>query len=370
MHDGKFYRNVLLKGLLLFIVVALLFAFVNPMPVLGRVSLYNWLVPGRERLPYGEKPDLAYNLSTYNLEAMFASHILSAGPKPAGEYRVILLGDSSVWGVLLTPEQTLAGQLNHMQLKAADGRRMVFYNLGYPTLSLTKDLMLLQEALKYQPDQFIWLVTLQSFPLNNQLESPLLANNPQVAQGLINAYHLPLNPNDPVLAQSNFWSRTLIGQRRALADLLRLQLYGFEWAATGVDQYYPPKPEQASRDLKYDLSFNGWNGPQLPADQLGFNILAAGIQSAGKTPVLVINEPIMVSSGKNSDVRYNSYYPHWAYDQYRVMMEQHCQQQGWTCMDEWKLLSEAEFTNTAIHPTPQGEFHLAERVAAQLTGKQ
>src|ERR1043165_6353201 len=106
-YTWRFVRNVVIKGLLLFALVNLLFALINPLPLLGRISAYNVLVPGRDRLPYGENPDQSYNLSLLNLDAMFASHIIAGTPKAADEYRVLLVGDSSVWGVLLNPEQTL-----------------------------------------------------------------------------------------------------------------------------------------------------------------------------------------------------------------------------------------------------------------------
>ncbi|MFN8450525.1 MAG: hypothetical protein U0521_18550 [Anaerolineae bacterium] len=41
---------------MLFVVCNLVFALLDPVEALGRVSLYNVVVPGRERLPYGENP--------------------------------------------------------------------------------------------------------------------------------------------------------------------------------------------------------------------------------------------------------------------------------------------------------------------------
>ena len=61
------------------------------MPALGRISLTTRCFPGRVRLPYGEDPQADYNLSLFNLEAMFASHEVSARPKP-DEFRVVLIG--------------------------------------------------------------------------------------------------------------------------------------------------------------------------------------------------------------------------------------------------------------------------------------
>ena len=42
--------------------------------------------------------------------------------------------------------QSTAGQLNARGMLAPDGRKMRFYNLGYPTLSLFKDLVILERV--------------------------------------------------------------------------------------------------------------------------------------------------------------------------------------------------------------------------------
>ena len=72
--------RVLIITVLLFAACNVIFAVLNPLEALGRVSLYNTVLPGRERLPYGEDSAKSYNLSTYNLPAMFASHVI-AQPK-------------------------------------------------------------------------------------------------------------------------------------------------------------------------------------------------------------------------------------------------------------------------------------------------
>ncbi|MFN2275146.1 MAG: hypothetical protein ACK2TX_09895, partial [Anaerolineales bacterium] len=135
--------RILAKAMLLLAAFNLLFVFVRPMPWIGRVSAYNVIFPGRERLPYGDDPQRSFNLSITLLDAMFASHRIAGDPKPADEYRVILIGDSATWGFLLTSEQTLAEQLNALSLRSGDGRMVRAYNLGYPTMSLTKDLLIL-----------------------------------------------------------------------------------------------------------------------------------------------------------------------------------------------------------------------------------
>jgi hypothetical protein len=131
-----------LKAGVLFVLANLVFAFLDPMMLLGRISLYNTILPGRTRLPYGDNPAADHSLSPFSLEAMFASHEIVAAVPEAGEFRVVLIGDSATWGFLLSPDQTLASALNQGGYLAPDGRRVRAFNLGYPIMSLTKDLLL------------------------------------------------------------------------------------------------------------------------------------------------------------------------------------------------------------------------------------
>jgi hypothetical protein len=349
--------RVIIKGVVLFFAFNILFALWNP--GFANLSGYNRLFPGRERLPFGENASKAYNLSLYNLDAMFASHIIAAGTKPAGEFRIILIGDSSVWGILLKPEETLAGQLNANNLTVC-GKSVRAYNLGYPTISLTKDFIILARALDYQPDLILWLTTLEAFPLDKQLTSPIVANNPQSVRDLTNRFRLGFNADDPAFSSASLWDQMLIGQRRNLADLFRLQFYGILWAATGIDQVYPVNFPPAQVDLESDTAFHDIKPPVLDPTLLALKVLDAGFRLAGDVPVILVNEPMLISTGENSNIRYNFFYPRWAYDQYRQLMLRRSQQSGWRYLDLWDLLPAGEFTNSAIHLTPAGEIILAD----------
>lgn len=350
--------RVLLKAGVLFALFNFAFVFAD-VESLGKLSLYNSIFPGRERFPFGETR-ASYNLSLYNLDAMFASHILDGTEKSPEEYSVILIGDSSVWGTLLTPEQTLAGQLNEKSLTACN-KNLRVYNLGYPTISLTKDLMLLDRALEYGPDMIVWLTTLESFPLDKQFESPLVANNAGRVQRLITNYQLPLNPKDPALVQPSKWDQTFVGQRRAVADLLRLQMYGALWASTGIDQVYPEEYERAQIDLETSDDFHGMKTLQ---GNLALDVLEAGMSTG--IPTLLVNEPMLISNGQNSGIRYNFFYPRWAYDEYRRLLAERAAQNGWNYLDLWDLVPMDEFTNSAIHLTPFGESLLADEIAGAI----
>lgn len=352
---------------------AILFALINLACValglpggLGKLTAYNWLFPGRLRLPYGDHPERAYNLSLYNLDALFASHELAAGPKPDGEYRVIVIGDSSTWGFLLPADQTFPAVLDGKGDTLDGGQQVRVYNLGYPVMSLTKDLLLLSHALQYQPDLIVWPLTLESFPYDKQLYPPLLQNNPEAVRRLISENHLSLNPQSNEFVETKTWQRTIIGQRRELADLLRLQLYGVMWAATGVDQDIPEKYTPREEDFENDASFHDLTPPSLEAGDLAFEILEAGVRMAGQTPILFINEPMFISQGRNSDIRYNFFYPRWAYDDYRQLLFSQCEEKGWDCLDSWDLVPGDEFTNSAVHLTRKGTEMFAEKVRSEI----
>ncbi len=350
--------GVLLKALLLFVVFDFAFIFVSKVP-LGKLSLYNVIFPGRERFPFGETYK-SYSLSLFDLDAMFASHILTGTKKTGDEYRVLLIGDSSVWGTLLRPEQTLAGQLDNNPVTAC-GKNVHAYNLGYPTISLTKDLMILDQAKAYQPDMIIWLTTLEAFPEDKQLDSPIVANNAARVRQLINDYQLHIDLNDPALVNASKWDQTFVSQRRALTDLIRLQIYGALWASTGIDQVYPQNYEHAQIDLEASEDFHGLTSLQ---DALAFDVLNAGMSTSLTT--LLINEPILISNGANSNIRYNFYYPRWAYDEYRQMLNERATARHWHYLDLWDLVPVTEFTNSAIHLTSTGESLLTNAIVQAI----
>ncbi|MGH2582450.1 MAG: hypothetical protein ACRDFQ_06100, partial [Anaerolineales bacterium] len=95
-------------------------------------------------------------------------------------------------------------------------------------------------------------------------------------------------------------------------------------------------------------------------------VIEAGIEQAGGVPVLIVNEPIFVSNGQNSDIRYNSFYPRWIYDQYRDLLMSYSNEQQWNYVDMWQSANNSEFTNTPIHLTPAGTQQLADSIAQAL----
>ena len=342
--------------LLFLLLLTALWQFTQPLDLLNRVSLYNHIFPGRERLPFGESPQTAYNFSIGSLDAAFASHrIHGAGGKDPQTLRVITIGDSSSWGTLLRPEETLCGQLDGKIL--SDGRTVACYNLAYPTLSLAKDYLLLNRAMAYEPDLILWPLTLESFPADKQTDNALVRANSDEYNRLF--------PNNGIEKDVMPLERSVWGERREAADWLRLQLYGAMWAGTGIDQDYPEDYTAPQVDLEADNSYHRYEGA-LPESALAWDILEKGMDRAGDTPVLLINEPMLISSGENAEIRYNYYYPREAYDSWHEALLSRADTAGWNLLDLWDVLENEAFTNSAIHYNAESAGLLAERVIGQI----
>ena len=368
--DWRTIGRIFLKAAVLFVALNLLFAACRPLESLGNLSLYNSILPGRLRLPYGERPAEDFNLTLSNLPAMSAAHVWNR-PAADDEFRVLLLGDSGIWGWFLPNEHTLAGQLNEMKLTAADGRRIVVYNLGYPIMSLTKDMVILDEMLAgSRPDLILWPVTLQSFYRPRQLDHPLLYENPNRVRELIEQYDLGLDVSDSRFVDRSFVQESIIGRRRELADLLRLQAWGVAWAATGLDQAIPEEITLRKSDFEPDDSWLDITEPRTLTDNdLAFDVLVGGSSRAGTIPLIIINEPMFIGDGLNSDVRYNTFYPRWAYDQYRQMLGETAIANNWNYIDLWNAIPPEEFTDTPVHLTRRGNQLFAALLRDYLTGR-
>jgi len=364
--ERGFLVQVFVRATVLFILLNLGFALTDPLPALGRLSAYNRILPGRQRLPFGDNPTQAYNLSLNNLNAMFASHCIAGAPERQSESRVVLIGDSSVWGFLLENRDTLSSNLNALNLTNDKNERLKFYNLGYPTISLTKDLLLIDRALDYDPDLIVWLTTLEAFPYEKQFFSPLVQNNAEEATTLLQQHSLKPHLAEARMTRPNLLEETIVGQRRALADLLRLQLYGVMWAATGIDQVIADNFTPRAEDLEAVETYYGLLPGDLSSQSIAFDVLAAGIQHADGVPVLVVNEPMFLSEGENSDIRYNFFYPQWAYDQYRLLLEAQSEINQWDYVDAWLAVDNTEYSNSAIHLTPRGSQQLAAFLAGPI----
>ena len=363
--------RVLLKGIFLFLTFNVMYAVVDP-PV-GKLSLYNHVVPGRLRFPYEQESSdyfVGYNAPVYeDFDAMFGAHIISR-EKPRDEFRLILLGDSATWGISVQAEETLAERLNQLQLTACDGRSVQVYNLGYPMPFLMRDALILDKAMEYEPDMVLWLVTLYTLE-PKKAETYFIQPHAERYQRLLSTYALTSPQLAEPLKKRTFWDQTIIGERRRLKKLVLTQMLGLLWAGTGIDNHEGLQPKIAlpEADVTDDVGYEGWQPEESPRlfDSLMFDVLMAGVKMAGEVPVILVNEPIFIAEGRNHLVRYNAFYPRWAYNEYRRRMSEWVATQGLTYLDYWNALPPAGFSDQNFHRSSSGEERFARLLAPAVS---
>jgi hypothetical protein len=207
----------------------------------------------------------------------------------------------------------------------------------------------------------VWLISMTATTEERQYSIALIKHNQPRISNLVEIYGLDIDIQNSQFVDNSFLSRTIVGQRRSLADLLRLQSYGFSWMATGIDQYIPEDYNPVRNNLGDDLAWNeDFPEPiELSLDDFRFDILSTAIQRTTPIPILLVNEPIFIADGLNSDLHYNSAYPRWVYNQYRGFFAQIALENGWNYLDLWDSIDAGEFTNTALHYSPRGANQLA-----------
>ena len=349
--------RVLVKGILLFLVFE--FALYSLTPNLNLLNAYALLGLERQRFPISTLDPVDAPLDVDNLEAMVASHIVSR-PKAPDEYRVMVLGDSAVWGLQLDINQTLPSQMNDLNLTCSN-KKVTAYNLSFPRSSSTKDLMILDKVRQYQPDMIVWLITWYTLMPKTRVDHVIVNQNPDEFYKLGRRFEFLPKDYQPMSLLDEILSR-----QRSLFRVVRYQLYPMIQLATDIDQI-PGPPEILPAGLTNDTTFEGLKPPTLRKSQVSIDQIQDFYKLAGATPVLLVNEPMLILNGiPNSDVRYNSYYPRWVYDQYRQYLDQAAVQNGWDYLDLWNIFPSGYFTDTPLHLTPDGERQLAETLAPSI----
>lgn len=352
--------HVLIKAICLFVLVNFLYALVQPQG--SEISGYNVLFPGRTRLPFGIVGD-PYTVTVDDVDAMFTSHLIAA-PRAQNEYRVALIGDSSVWGEGLGAQEVISEQWNRMNIICGD-KTVHAYNLGYPHPSVVKDLVILEKALEYKPDLIVWFVTLNT--LLSQRVNPFLVANRQRTVNVLNAYDISFKQGKNLAeSETNFFEKTLIGQRSNLARRIRLQMLGVIWTATGADTNTLAEDDSPDFDIGDDLRYRGMEPSEDIKHLLLLSAVSAGYDIADSIPILVVNEPIYIAPGANTMVRYNDAYPPWAYDQYREAIAAQSRSSEWDYLDLWNAIPPNYFLDASLHLGAEGERLLIEKINPAL----
>jgi hypothetical protein len=280
-----------------------------------------------------------------------------------------VLGDSATWGYKLNPDETFASLINTSQVSTCKGQTIHVYNLGYPSLSIFKDLIFLQRVMSYKPNLIIWNVTLNSLleTKEDMKDNVIIKNNVDLAQNLIDRYGLAQGIGP--LKKQPLQNKSFLDRREEFARFIKYQLDGIRWQAIGgelVDKTYDP----LGMDVKASNNFDRYNllPPTLDPNLLQFDVLNAGVQMAGDTQLILINEPIQIVNGANSDIRYNKMYPRWVYDQYREIMTTKSAEYHWNYVDLWDIIPPTQFSDTTFHRTTKGE-QIFSRTIKELISK-
>lgn len=352
--------RVLLKALGFFVMINILYAWIVPPDF--ALSGYNTIFPGRTRLPFGTRND-PFSLTVDDVDAMFPSHLIAA-PKAANEYRVVLIGDSSVWGEDLGSHEIISEQWNQMNTRCGE-KTIRAYDLGYPHPSVVKDLVILDKALEYEPDFIVWFVTLNSL-VTDKVNPFLIANREQAAD-ILGRYDIGFKRDGQLLENGNdFWNRTLIGQRSNLARQIKLQLLGIIWTATGADTNRLAVEDAPNFNIGDDPRYHGMDSSGDIRELLLFDALSAGNDMSSPIPVLIVNEPIFIAKEEYATVRYNALFPRWAYDQYRAAITAQAQSSGWHFLDVWDAIPREYFNDAGLHLSAEGERQLVQKVVPAL----
>lgn len=357
MRGAVTAKGVFLKGLVLFVLFESAILAL-PVPWVA-ANAYGLLAAKRERLPLSTVPPADAALDVGSLDAMFASHVISE-PKAVDEFRVLVLGDSTIWGLQWTPEDVLPGQLNRMGLRCG-GKELRFYNLSFPRSSATKDIMILDRAVQLEPDAIVWLITWYTLMPKTRVDHWIVEQNPDDFFRLARRFDfLPRDYESPDL-----WHR-LFTKNRQLFRTVRFQLYSLIQLATRQDQI-PGPPQVPATELSADQGFEGMRPPTLRENQVSIDQVQDFLELADGVPVLLVNEPILIMSGiPNSEIRYNSYYPRWVYDQYREFMADAAGDNNWQYLDLWDIFAAGSFADTPLHLTPDAHRTLAEFLAPRI----
>jgi hypothetical protein len=352
-------KAVILLLILNFVCLAVRF---NPVATLTRFNTW-WLVGhGRARLVYPSD----FQNGQLPVEDILGAHEIAYTPKTDDEYRVILLGESGIAGWGLHDQDTLSAQLTARNIRI-NGKRLVAYNLAYPSPSAARDVLILDGALRYRPDLVLWFITPAAldnsvgavdtngvfFDLNReQLKRITSANN------LIDWYttRFPTEPpnNLPFVA---------IQGQDTLPVWLNSLFYPFIVPDLGLTTRRvgsEPLPEIP----QYTIGRAGFD--PMPNETWRFLDIGRTLAEQAGARLMLINEPMLIGSGLHSDVIYNREYQRAFYDAYRQKLIDYAAQNKFRLVDLWNVIPAASFTDTPLHSDPAGYAVLTDHLVKLL----
>ena len=302
----------------------------------------------RERLPLSTVSPFDNALDVGDLGAMFGSHVIST-PKAPDEFRVLVLGDSTIWGLQLGADEVLPGQLNQLGLTCGRQEGALLQSQLPKIIGDEGHSDPGPGAAIQNPDAIIWLVTWYTLSPKTRVDHWLITQNPDAYERLATRFDfLPKDYRPPEWDESVSCPRpSALSRQSAISCTRRSSL------ATERDQI-PGPPQVPAAELSADETFEGLKPPTLRRNQVSIDQIEDFYDLANGMPILLVNEPILVMKDvANSDVRYDSYYPRWVYDQYRTYLAEAAASNGWNYLDLWDSFPEQAFADTPLHLKPE-----------------
>ena len=366
------FGRVLVKALVLLLIFDAAQIALDLAGTLDRALLYRSFTPPTERL------GLANQIGDpiwWTLDPLLDAHQI-AQPKAPDEFRLIFLGDSATFCLYCRSNEAIPSLFT--QLNATrNGKRVIGYNLAYPGSDWLKDILILKHALKYQPDAIVWLVTAKGAgdqPLPQEPDAHLITRlNAAELPALAKQYNLNTWETQRYAAADAWYRSSIFTHGGRYRDWLILMARS--WRNRVLDpardlsqEYLLPgesvttKPVQSIAEINSTLPGYG----MFPNRQ--WDLLLAGQQMANDTqvPLLVVNEPIYVANGRNTDVNYNSFYERNLYDRFRAALTDFTQQHSMSYLDLWNFLPAEDFSNTSLHYNLDGNRLVAQHILTVL----
>jgi hypothetical protein len=373
MTPRRFIR-IVVKAVLMLVVFDAVQAALDLDRRLESLSLYRHFVPPLARL------DSMRDYPTpvmWRLDPLLDAHRIGRAKRP-DEFRVAVLGDSGTFGMFVPERKTVPGQMTRVG-GSFRGRKLVAYNLSYQTPNTLKDLLVEKHALRRKLDAIVWFVTLFDLardapPAEFRREIHLVIRvNADDLPELERKYGIDTWETREIEALRGPFDRSVLGDGGRYRDFAILLGRAFFDRLAGDDpteSVRAPRPWVGSRPLPATPLFfdRGPNDPPMPNAR--WKNLEAGARMAkeARVPLLLVNDPLFLASGPNSEHEYNSYYGREIYDRYRRDLAAYCRRRGIDLLDLWNLLPPREFDDMPQHYTPAGSRRIAEAVVRRLEG--
>ena len=326
--------RLVLKALLLFAFFNILFAevpsvndflFKLMMPRLDRFPVYALYSAPSAKHGFGLEP-------VFDVGTLFNSHIISQSTKHPKEYRVVFIGDSTI------RDAQFYSFINN-QGSICGGKYLQAYDLGYYSTSAIKDLIILQEAMKYSPDLIIWSIT-NSITHTN---IGFLQANPGDLEKLQNVYGISYDSIGKDLA----FYRT---DDKIRAEVRLLLYYLVLNPATGNNDNIMSIAIQDASDVT-SASMPDLSSASLDSRRALDSEILAFKRIINNVPIFLINEP-RPGAIVNTD----------QYKQYVNNLTNLSRTKGIKMMNLAELIPDQDFTTSRIHRNNDGDMLFARAV--------